>query len=267
VTPNFFRVMGIPVIAGRSFDAEIPDGIVVSQTLASRIVESGSPIGRIVIVGDVAKQIVGVAADADLLGAFIRGDFSRTRPAVYEPLAAPSGAARVLVRRSRPDQIEALSARARLADPEGIIDVRPLTAARDARLGDARVAAGLAGMVGLAALTIAAVGLVGVFGYVARQRQRDIGIHLALGAPQSAVFRRVFGSSLRALAIGVCAGLAGGALAMPLLKGYVNPRVSAFDPATLAAVGLVLAAVAILAMFVPARAAMRVNPVTALRSD
>ncbi len=267
VSPSFFSVMRIPLVAGRTLDPSIPDGVVLSATLAERLWPGQSPIGRVVMMGPDARQVVGVAADADLMGVALRGEFGHARQAVYDRLTATSLSTRAVVRGDRRDQMDALSALATRVDPGATIGLRPLASAREGRLGDARVAAALAGLAGVTALAMATVGIAGVFGYIARQRRREIGIHIALGASSPVILRRVFGSSMRALATGSAAGLVGGALAAPMLRGYVHPSVGAFDAATCAAVTVVLGLATVGATLVPALAACRVPPATVLRSD
>lgn len=267
VSPSFFSVMRIPLVAGRTLTPSLPDGVVLSETLAERLWPGQNSIGRVVMVGPDARQVIGVAADADLMGVSWRGEFGHARQAVYDLLTEASLAARVLVRLDRRDQMDALAALSIRVDPQLILGLRPLTSVRDGRMGDARVAAALAGLAGTAALAIATVGIAGVFGYVARQRRREIGIHIALGASSSAILRRVFGSSVRALATGSAAGLLGGALAAPLLRGFVNSTVGPFDAVTYAGVTSVLVLAALGATLLPALAVSRVPPATVLRSD
>lgn len=269
VTPSFFSVMGIPLVAGRTFDRSTPDGIVVSETLAEHLWPGQSPIGRVVRLGAEPRRIAGVAADADLGGASFWGEFTqaRGRLAVYEPLTTTSQAARLLIRRDRPDHTEALASLAGRIEREATLELKPLTDTRDERLGSGRISANLAGLIGIAALAIATVGIAGVFGYVARQRRREIGIRVALGARSFQILRGVFGSSVRALAIGMAAGFFGAALAAPLLQGYVHRSIGSFDLGTYLVVGVILATAAVAATIAPARHASRVNPITVLKSE
>jgi predicted permease len=267
VTPSLFAVLDIEVIGGRTLDAARADGIVISETLATRLWPDRSAVGRVVRVGETLREIVGVVRDADLMGVSLRGEFTSSRPAVYQRLSTASAGARVLVRRDRPEHAEALRRLAGTLHPEAALEITPLADTRDQRMADSRVAAALAGLLGTAALAMATVGLGGVFGYVARQRRREVGIHVALGARPSAILRRVFAPSLRALALGMGAGFMGGAAAASLLSGYVHPGIGAFDAAAHAGAGLVLGAAALAAIAIPARAASRVDPVAALRSE
>lgn len=267
VSPSFFSVMRIPLVIGRTMDASVPDGVVLSESLARRLWSGQSPLGRPLMIGPAVRQVVGVAADADLMGESLKREFREFRPAVYEMLTDPSPAAKVLVRLARKDQLDGLSLLAARVNAAATLSVRPLTTARDERLGDTKVAGALAGATGLAALAIATIGIAGVFGYVARQRRREIGIHVALGASPRTVLLSAFGSSIRAIAFGSVAGLLGAYLAAPLLRGYLHPSLGRFDAATYAGVTGLLTLTAIIATAIPARAATRVSPASVLRSD
>jgi ABC-type antimicrobial peptide transport system permease subunit len=119
---------------------------------------------------------------------------------------------------------------------------------------------------GLLALTLAAIGISGVFGYVVRQRTREIGIRMALGANAGDVVRLVLGSNLGVLAGGTAAG-AGGAAVASIGLAKVLPGVEAADPAAYAGAALLLAAAVIIASAAPVKRATRVDPVRALRYD
>ena len=267
VTPSIFAVLRIPILRGRSVDPSAPEGVVVSETLAGRLWPDTGGVGQSIVAGQEPRHVVGVVADADLLGASLQNEFVTSRPAVYQLLTEASPGARALVRRDRPDLAQALALTASRLHAEAELALTPLADIRDRRLDDSRLAAGLAALVGLAALAMATVGIAGVFGYVARQRRREVGLHIALGARPSDVLRRVFGSSVSALAVGIAVGFAGGAVAASLLRGYVHPDIGHFDPTTYAAVGVILATAGLAAIVVPGRAATRLSPVLALRSE
>jgi len=133
-------------------------------------------------------------------------------------------------------------------------------------LAPQRVVAILLGIFAAVALTLAAVGLYGVISYSASQRTHEIGIRMALGASRSEVLRLVMLDGLRLTALGLAFGLAG-ALVLARLMSSLLYGVAPRDPATLAGVAILLAAVALLASYIPARRAMRVDPMTALRYE
>jgi ABC-type antimicrobial peptide transport system permease subunit len=116
------------------------------------------------------------------------------------------------------------------------------------------------------ALALAAVGIYGVVAHTVARRTREIGVRIALGAPAAQVGRMVMREGMQVVAIGLAAGLAGGAAASRLLAGLLY-GVAATDPWTYAAVGALLALVAAVAVWIPARRAMKADPVASLRSD
>jgi ABC-type antimicrobial peptide transport system permease subunit len=122
----------------------------------------------------------------------------------------------------------------------------------------------LAGVLGLLALTLASIGMSGVFAYMVRQRTREIGVRMALGAQPAQVVRLVLGSNLRALAGGLAVGLAGAFAATRVLRSFMN-GVGPFDAVTFSGILLLLIAAVAAASAVPARRAVRVDPLTALR--
>jgi putative ABC transport system permease protein len=149
-------------------------------------------------------------------------------------------------------------------EPKGRVTFTPLAENLRARLEPARYAAILAGALGMLGLVLASIGMSGAFAYMVRQRTREIGIRMALGAQPAQVVRLVLGSNLRALAWGLLAGLAGAFFATRLLTS-VMIGVRPFDPDTYLAVLLLLIAAVAAASAAPARRAVRVDPLTALR--
>jgi putative ABC transport system permease protein len=169
------------------------------------------------------------------------------------------------------------------ADPKGVIaairreimqldanlpvyNVKTLTEHMNLPLFPARVAAALLGSFGLLALILAAIGIFGVMSYAVSQRTREIGIRMALGAGAREILKLVVGQGLLLTLIGVVAGLIIAFVGTQLLASLLY-GVSAVDPVTFAVVTLLLAAVALLACYIPARRAMRVDPMVALRYE
>ena len=124
----------------------------------------------------------------------------------------------------------------------------------------------LAGVLGACALALATVGMFGVFAYAVRQRTREIGIRMALGAQPSAVVRLVLGGHSRAVVGGLIAGLLGGVAASLILRNRLH-GLSPFDPISYLGVATILTVAGLAASYVPARRATRVDPVVALRHD
>jgi ABC-type antimicrobial peptide transport system permease subunit len=149
-------------------------------------------------------------------------------------------------------------------EPRVEVRVAPLTESLDRAIQPGVIGAELAGGLGVLALVLASIGMSGVFAYVVRQRSREIGIRMALGARPGDAVRLVLASNLRGLVVGMVLGLAGAAGAAKLLAHQFT-SVSALDPLAYTGVIVLLAVAAIAASVAPARRAARVDPVTALR--
>ncbi len=275
VTPDYFRTMGIRLLAGRDFDARDADGapgvVVVSRQLAARYWPGADPIGkrlRMAMPGTrYDKQwmaVVGVVADARYR------ELEAARLDVYVSHLQSNDPLRHLVVRTTGDPTAiAASVRGvvRAAEPEkpvddvATMDAIVATALRGSRFG-AQVLAALA----LLALALASVGLYGVMAQAAAQRTREIGVRMALGARArdvvALVARQGLGPAAAGAAIGFVASLIGARVLRRLLF-EIGPA----DPASLAAVASALLVVAALASAVPARRAARVDPMRALRHE
>ena len=265
VTPDYFRVLRISITRGRGFTAGdrfgAPPVAVVSETMARRLWPGADPIGQTVRQGRAALLVVGVAEDVAT-----RGFGRRAEPLMYAAFAQqPSVETTLLVR----------------GGGSGLDSLADVLRAHEARLGPAqvqalrgqivaglpqRVLAPVLGAFGVLGLLLSAVGVYGVIAYFTARRTREFGIRAALGAAPAEIMRIVLAQGVRLVGVGLVAGLlvslVGARVLSPLLAGR-----SALDPATFAAVGAVLFAVALAACYLPARRATRVSPVTALRSE
>ncbi len=268
VSPGYFDVLGIPIVAGRNLQPgdAARNAVLINESMADRFWPGENPIGQTLISGTASvpratQQIVGVVKEARTY----YGNISINLPAMYQPIAnrvIPE----MLVRRATPALASSMAALATGIEPRARVRITPLSANLDRLLVQSRIGAWLAGSVGLLALTLASVGLFSVFAYVVQQRTHEIGIRMALGARPAHVIRTVLGTSSRALAVGFAAGLAG-AIAGSRLIGSWLYGVSTFDPVTYAGVAAILALAALAASYVPARRAAKVDPMVALRYD
>ena len=274
-TPGYFETMRIPLLEGRWFDDRDRAGsapvTVVTDALVRRHWPGESPIGdRIVIPAyrdeegnPVPIEIVGVVAEVrhDGLDAEARPELFL----VHEQLA---GGSMTFVARTEGDPaayLERIQEEVWAVDPgQTIYRAATLDELLSKSVSARRFNLWLLGSFALLALALAAVGIYGVVSYMARTRTREIGVRMALGAGQVDVMREVMGTGLRLTAIGIAIGLVGAlglsSLMADLLFG-IGPR----DPLTLLGVAAVLAAVALVAMYLPARRATSVDPVLALR--
>jgi predicted permease len=277
VEPGFFRTLRLPLLRGRDFTAAdtpgSPGAAIVNQAFASAAWPHEDPLGRQVVVHGLENDertltIVGVAADARLitLGGAVE-------PYIYVPGAQQyTSRTSLLVRsadtRSPVPQVRELI---RTANPSlPVTKAMPLSEVTALGLIPQRVAASVAGSLGLVGLLLAAIGIYGVTSYAVSHRTREIGVRIALGAARGSVIRLVLRQGMMLAAIGMAAGVALiGAVAVAAsgpLEGMLY-GVRGLDPITFAGACLVFAGVSMIASYLPARRASRVDPVVALRHE
>jgi predicted permease len=272
VTPDYFRTLDVPIVQGRSFTAADRAGAplvaVINETMARRYWPDGSAVGRsfeLAFAKGERFQVIGVARDHRL-------HTVSERPAPYIHFAAAQRPSRYnyVVARSEGDAAELLAAMRRelLALEPGLVFVNGATMERSLALSllPDRVGAMLAAGFGAVGTLLAAIGLYGVIAFSVARRTREIGVRMAVGADAASVLSLVMRQGLTLALIGAVIGVALGAVVARALGGILY-EVEASDPLTWTAALSVLFAAALLANFVPARRAMRVNPITALRSE
>ena len=271
VSGGHFAAMGIPLIAGRTFDdrdnsPSAPVGI-VSAVFAKRYWPGQNPIGKRLRFGDKEPwiSIVGVAADTRQLGLN-----EPPPPLLYVPypvFALPFTT--VTVRSTLPQAAVASLLNAQLAavDPDlAYYHLMPLESDVRTSLDEARFRTVAIGVFALLALLLAAVGVYGLISYTVTQRTREIGIRVALGASPGQVLAAVGRDGLIPALAGTAAGLAGAAVATRALSAFLY-GVGTWDPATFSGVAVLLLIVAGAATYIPSRRALRVDPVVALRTE
>jgi predicted permease len=269
VEPGLLGTMEIPLLRGRDLtekeaDGAAADGVVINEYLARRLWPGEDPVGkRLALRGEkTTSQVVGVVKNGKYhtLG-------EGPTAAVFRGTLPP---ARTLVVRTSGDERLALNEVRRevpVVDPLMTTTlVQTIEEFMALPLFPARATGWLLGVSGILAVVMTAIGLFGVIAYVVSQRTHEIGVRMALGARQSDVLKMVMGQGLRltaiGLGIGLCAAFGAARLLSPLLYG-----IGANDPATMTAVAVGLAAIALTACYLPARKAMRVEPATALRYE
>jgi putative ABC transport system permease protein len=274
VTPNYFRAMGSPLVEGRFLaDADNENSqpvALVNQTLARRFWPDQDATGKRIRSGfdgrDNWVTIVGVVGDIKQ-----HGLGERTRPEMYRPYAqAPHPTSMyVMVRYSSDPAALLASIQSEVWSVDKnvpISDVRPLEEVISKSIVKPRsTMLMLAAFAGIA-LILGAVGIYGVVSYTVAERTREIGIRMAVGAQTSDVIRMVIGHGMKLTLTGVTIGLIGSYAVTRIMSGMLY-GVSATDPYVFLAVALVLAAVALLACYIPARRATRVDPMIALRYE
>ena len=271
VTPDYFRAMGMQLVAGRHFtaadDDEAADVVIINETIAERLFPDQNPVGQRVNLNDppVWREIVGVVENIKNFG------IRRPSPnAIYFPHTQASSRAWFIVLRTAGEP-EALTPSVRAAVAEldrglAVSNARPMAQIASGTLAPDRFVAALLTGFALLALVLAAVGLYGVVSYGVNRRMREMGVRIAIGAEPRDIRRLVIGSSLALVGIGTAAGLAGAAVLTRFIESLLFD-VSAMDPITYAGVAVLLGAVAVLASVVPARRAARVDPVKVLKTE
>ncbi len=277
--PNFFEAMGIPIVEGRGFESGDRVGstpvVVVDEVLAKRFFPGQSAVGqKIASGGDQEFEIIGVARHVLAYGP---GEPEPAPFQFYRPFAQLSDDAVTRVGRSLtlavrgPGDADALVPMVRqefkAIDPEqALAGLASMDSVVERSLGDRRFILGLVGLFAALALVLSSIGIYSVMSYTVALRTREMGIRMALGAQEMDVMRLVVGHGVRLAAIGVLVGaLASGVLTR--LLGSLLQGVEATDPLTFVTTALVLAGVAVLASWVPARRAVKVDPVQSLRAD
>ena len=277
VTPEYFRAMGIPVRRGRAFEARDgaggPQVALISEAAARRHFPGEDPLGQFITLGwgrgegkpKVGGEVVGIVGDVK-----DRGLAEEKPPEMYVPYAqVPTDTMDIVLRthvapRSLVPSVERV---VRELDPElPVARVATLDEVVARSISEPRFYMVLLGAFAAMAVFLAALGIFGVLSYSVVQRSREIGIRVALGAHPRDVLRMVLGQAASLAVVGVLAGLAG-ALALSRAIGSLLFELSPTDPLTLGSMAVLLGSVALLASYLPARRATRVDPLIALRSE
>jgi putative ABC transport system permease protein len=273
VTNGYFEVLGIPLIRGRIFDErdgpDSPHAAVISESLARDRWPNQDPIGRTIEFGNMdgdlhLLNIVGIVGDTHE-----NGLDTPPHPTVYVNLFQRPRAAVTLTMLSDADTGSVASAARGILqdlDPEIPTRFRTFSQVYSASLGSRRFNVILIGFFGITALLLATAGVFGVMAYAVSRRTREIGVRVALGASPEDVLRMILGQGLRTIFIGAAIGIAG-SLALTRALESLLFGVTATDPLTFGGVTLLLVGAGLLACYIPARRAMRVDPIIALRYE
>jgi predicted permease len=271
VSPGYFAALRVPLRQGRLFDERdkrgAPDTVIINEALAARYWPHTSPLGQRLRQSrtDVWRTVVGVISDAKQFS-------TENEPplAVYFPFEQPPARNLHLVVRTTPDPTTLTAAvikEIHAVDPTmPAFDVATMEQRRHEALARQRFATVLLGVFALLALLTAAGGIYGVLSYTVNQETREIGIRLALGAQPRDVLRLVIGQGLQMVLAGLALGLLAAAAFTRVLQSLLF-GVTATDALTFGLVSLLLCAVALVACWIPARRATRVDPLIALRAE
>jgi predicted permease len=264
ISPHYFQTMSIPLLRGRDFMANDQDVIIVSESCARALWPGKDPLQQTWTLGEKKYSVIGLAANARTT-ALRNGDDAQ----IYMPVtSADVNAAILLVKTARPpeDLVANLGAVARAIDPVLSPNVQPLKAMLAERLSDSKKMTGVVGGMGSLALVLAVLGLYGVVAYNVSQKRREIGIRIALGANSSQVVQNMVANFFLPLSIAMAVGLVLAALLSGILRQFLY-GLSNFDPLSYLSAVLLLAIVGGLASLLPARRALKVNPMEALRCE
>jgi putative ABC transport system permease protein len=272
ISEDYFKALEIPLVEGRYFDARDGEGsqkvVVINQALARRFWPGESPIGKSLGFGcedGLCRTIVGVVGD-------VRQEslVDDLRPEIFLPYRQFPINGMTLMARSDADPAKltaAIRAQVLSVDPsQPISNVKTLDEHISDSIAQPRLTMVLLGIFAALALVLATVGVYGVMSYSVAQRTREIGIRMALGAGKGDVFRLVIGQAALMLIVGAGIGLAGSVALTRFMESLLF-GVSATDPLTFAAITFLLAGVALVASYLPARRAMKVEPMAALRHE
>ncbi|HMA03399.1 MAG TPA: ABC transporter permease [Gemmatimonadaceae bacterium] len=271
VTPDFFATMKIPLKSGRLFmthEDSTPLVMIVNEAFAKKYWPGQNPIGKRASVGynsDSLRVVVGVVGDVR------RSALDQEpAPAMYLPHHQAAYPGLTLVVRTRDNAVNvpaALTRELAALDPDQTLGtIRPMRSVLESSLAPQRFSASLLGIFAMIALALSAVGIFGVMTAMVTQRTRELAVRLALGAHPRRVLNLVLSHGATLAGTGICIGLFG-AFALSRVVAGLLYNVAATDPLTLFSVSLLLAAVALLACYIPARRATRLDPIITLREE
>lgn len=282
VSPTYFETMGIPVKAGRMFD-ERENGfatepvLVVNEALAGKFFPTTNPIGEFITLGidhDTVANSAPIRVQGRIIG--IVGDIKQrdlktaTAPSVFIPYNTYAASEMSFVlRTTAPMSATTGAIRSRLKQIDAEVPVYRLQTMEDALAGTAsqpRFFLGLLAGFAVLALILSAIGIYGVISYTVAQRTREMGIRIALGATRQRVLRLIVSQGAMLAVAGVALGVVGAASLTKLIAGLLF-ETPPLDPVTFAGVAGLLAGVAVLAAYLPARRAAKVDPVIAMRAE
>jgi putative ABC transport system permease protein len=280
VSPSYFSVLKLRMVRGRALtetdNASAPNAIVINQRLAKREFGDSDPIGQRLLIQrivpgktelgpDIAWEIVGVVGDERLNGAADQTSAgvyvtNEQTPAYFQTLIVRTAGEPLALQKSIEAAIHTVD------KDQALTDIRTIDQIRDISTANSRLQSVLLGVFAGVALLLAGLGIYGVVSYSVAQRTYEIGIRAALGASRRNLLNLILIRGLLLTLTGLAIGIAG-SFALTRLMTTILYGIGARDPGTMTAVGVVLGAVSAAACYVPARRAMRVDPIIALRDE
>jgi predicted permease len=281
VTPDYLRVMQIPLLQGRFFNAHDTTAstpvVVIDDVMARHVFPGQDPVGKqisMIVIG--TAQVIGVVRHVKHWG-LDADDTAKVRDQMYfpflqvpDPFMTEAATGLTLLTRTGPESMSLLSAvRAQVAGPtrdQPVYSVRTMEQIISESLAERRFAMLLLTIFAATALLLAVVGIYGVMSYAVSRRTHEIGIRATLGASRGEILGLVLRQGLRLIAAGIGTGLGAGFLVLRVMAKLLY-GVQPADPSTLTAVAVLLSAIALLACYIPARRATSVDPMVALRCE
>jgi putative ABC transport system permease protein len=280
VSPSYFSALKLKIVRGRALsDRDVknaPPVLVINERLAKREFESQDPIGERLLIQEIIPgktelgpeiswQIVGVVRDEKLngiaddrsTGVYVSNEQS---PAYYQTLNVRTSADPLAFQKSIAAAIHGVN------KDQALTDVRTVNQIKERSMANNRLQAALLGIFAAVALLLAGIGIYGVISYSVAQRTQEIGIRAALGATQARLLQLVLSRGVVLTVIGLVAGIFG-SLGLTRLMSSLLYGVGARDPATMVLVGALLALVGVIACYVPARRATKIDPLVAVRYE
>ncbi|HWL13952.1 MAG TPA: ABC transporter permease [Opitutus sp.] len=271
VSPHYFDTMGIPLLAGRDFterdSLDAPRVAIVNETMAQRLWPRQDAIGRTFRINGTETRVIGVAKSGKYRGLNDPPESFFYQPSLQAPWSLDLGLCVRVSGGSPAAMLEAVRNEIHAIDPAvEIWKALPLATYIEAAVVTQKIASSLLALLGTVALVLAAMGVYAVMAYAVAQRTQEFGVRIALGATSADVIADVLRRGLGLALVGIAAGLAGALAVTHLLAGFLY-GVSPFDLTVFVGVPLALALTALLACYLPARRATRVNPIVALRAE
>jgi len=274
VSPDYFRALQIPLIKGRFFtdadNADAPPVIIVNQAFAKKFWPNQDALGKRIVMGGMSKHpnwitIVGVVGDVRHFGLDVD-----PKPEMYVPFAQGPYFTSIYVVRSNQDPASLLPAIRReiqaIDSAVPLANVRTFEDVISDSVAPRRLSVVLLGVFAGVAVLLASVGIYGVMSFLVVQRTQEIGVRMALGAQRSDVLKLILGRSLKLISAGAGIGLIVALMSTSTLQALLY-NVSAFDTPTFVLVTILLAAVALIASYLPAMRATKADPMTALHAE
>ena len=258
-SPELFTLLKIPVVTGRLFDEQQTGEVVINEAMARAFWPDSTAVGQRLIEGSRTVQVVGVVRDVQLI------DLGAVEPAMFMPRMMANTVLPQFLMRSDvpPDQVRGIVGQ---LDSRATVTIAPLADTKRQALNDSYTGVTVSWMLGGLALVLAVGGVFGVFSYLVEERTREIGIRVALGARRAQVVAALFGSTRTALLAGLAVAAILSFAAGQALRAFLH-GLSPLDPVAYVGTAAVLALAAVAATIIPARRAMRVDPVVALRYE